>query len=159
MKLPKNKKVYFASDNHLGLNAELSSKEREKFFVEWLDKVSKDAAAIYLLGDLFDFWFEYKKVVPKGFVRVLGKLAELTDRGIPVTFFVGNHDLWMKDYFKKELQPKSDYELMHRYSKDFYNKKKICKPLYFFRNLDTNSQDMWYKSCIKEAEKFFSLLR
>ena len=75
----------------------------EKFFVEWLDKVSKDAAAIYLLGDLFDFWFEYKKVVPKGFVRVLGKLAELTDRGIPVTFFVGNHDLWMKDYFKKEL--------------------------------------------------------
>ena len=60
----------------------------------------------------------------------------------------------IKDYFKKELQPKSDYELMHRYSKDFYNMKKICKPLYFFRNLDTNSQDMWYKSCIKEAEKF-----
>ena len=103
MKLPKNKKVYFASDNHLGLNAELSSEEREKFFVKWLDKVSKDAAAIYLLGDLFDFWFEYKKVVPKGFVRVLGKLAELTDTGIPVIFFVGNHDLWMKDYFKKEL--------------------------------------------------------
>ena len=103
MKLPKNKKVYFASDNHLGLNAELSSNEREKFFVAWLDTVRKDAAAIYLLGDLFDFWFEYQKVVPKGFVRVLGKLAELTDSGIPITFFVGNHDLWMKDYFKKEL--------------------------------------------------------
>ena len=63
----------------------------------------KDAAAIYLLGDLFDFWFEYKTVVPKGFIRVLGKLAELSDAGIPITFFVGNHDLWMRDYFQKEL--------------------------------------------------------
>ena len=66
-------------------------------------RVRKDAAAIYLLGDLFDFWFEYKTVVPKGFVRVLGKLAELSDAGTPITFFVGNHDLWMQDYFQKEL--------------------------------------------------------
>ena len=103
MKLPKNKIIYFASDNHLGLEAELSSREREKIFVSWLEEVRKDAAAIYLLGDLFDFWFEYKQVVPRGFVRVLGKLAEITDSGIPIIFFVGNHDLWMKDYFQNEL--------------------------------------------------------
>ena len=103
MKLSKNKKVYFASDNHLGLEAKLSTKERERIFVDWLDNVRRDASAIYLLGDLFDFWFEYKRVVPKGFVRVLGKIAEIFDSGIPITFFVGNHDLWMKDYFQKEL--------------------------------------------------------
>ena len=88
MKLSKNKKVYFASDNHLGLEAKLSTKERERIFVDWLDNVRRDASAIYLLGDLFDFWFEYKRVVPKGFVRVLGKIAEISDSGIPITFFV-----------------------------------------------------------------------
>jgi UDP-2,3-diacylglucosamine hydrolase len=103
MELPKNKKIYFASDNHLGLPNEQESRDREKHFVSWLEEVRKDAVAIYLLGDLFDFWFEYKTVVPKGFVRVLGKLAELSDAGIPITFFVGNHDLWMHDYFQKEL--------------------------------------------------------
>ena len=103
MELPKNKKIYFASDNHLGLPDAEASRDREKHFVAWLEKVRKDAAAIYLLGDLFDFWIEYKTVVPKGFVRVLGKLAELSDAGIPITFFVGNHDLWMQDYFQKEL--------------------------------------------------------
>ena len=103
MELPKNKKIYFASDNHLGLPDSEASLVREKHFVSWLEEVRKDAAAIYLLGDLFDFWFEYKTVVPKGFVRVLGKLAELSDSGIPITFFTGNHDLWMRDYFQKEL--------------------------------------------------------
>ena len=103
MELPKNKKIYFASDNHLGLPHSEASRVREKHFVSWLEQVRKDAAAIYLLGDLFDFWFEYKTVVPKGFVRVLGKLAELSDSGIPITFFIGNHDLWMRDYFQKEL--------------------------------------------------------
>jgi UDP-2,3-diacylglucosamine hydrolase len=76
---------------------------REQKFVAWLDEVKEDAEAIFLLGDLFDFWFEYKTVVPKGFVRVLGKLAEIRDSGIPIYFFVGNHDLWMDDYFQKEL--------------------------------------------------------
>ncbi|HRZ31951.1 MAG TPA: UDP-2,3-diacylglucosamine diphosphatase, partial [Flavobacterium sp.] len=76
---------------------------REQKFVAWLDEIKHDATALFLLGDLFDFWFEYKTVVPKGFVRVLGKLAELSDRGIPIYFFVGNHDLWMTDYFEKEL--------------------------------------------------------
>jgi len=103
MELPKNKKIYFASDNHLGAPNPQASRAREKQFVAWLEKIQNDAAAIYLLGDLFDFWFEYKTVVPKGFVRVLGKLAEISDAGIPITFFVGNHDLWMRDYFQTEL--------------------------------------------------------
>ncbi|KGO81259.1 UDP-2,3-diacylglucosamine hydrolase [Flavobacterium beibuense F44-8] len=96
-------KIYFASDQHLGAPTQEKSFPREKKFVAWLDEVKKDADAIFLLGDLFDFWFEYKTVVPKGFVRVLGKLAEIRDSGIPIYFFVGNHDLWMHDYFEKEL--------------------------------------------------------
>ncbi|MCB0456686.1 MAG: UDP-2,3-diacylglucosamine diphosphatase [Flavobacteriaceae bacterium] len=103
MQLPLGKKIYFSSDNHLGAPNAAESVPREKKFVAWLDEVKKDAAAIFLLGDLFDFWFEYKTVVPKGFVRVLGKLAEISDSGILIHFFVGNHDLWMKDYFEKEL--------------------------------------------------------
>ncbi len=101
--ISKNKKIYFASDQHLGAPTAEKSFLREKKFVAWLDEVKKDAEAIFLLGDLFDFWFEYKTVVPKGFVRVLGKLAEISDSGIPIYFFIGNHDLWMKDYFEKEL--------------------------------------------------------
>jgi len=100
-KPPKN--IYFASDQHFGIPDTESSKLREKKFISWLDEVKKDAEAKFLLGDLFDFWFEYKTVVPKGFVRVLGKIAELRDSGIPIYFFVGNHDLWMVDYFEKEL--------------------------------------------------------
>ena len=103
MQIPKGKKIYFSSDNHLGAPTNEVSLPREKKFVKWLDEIKKDAAAIFLLGDLFDFWFEYKTVVPKGFVRVLGKLAELKDAGIAIYFFVGNHDLWMRDYFQKEL--------------------------------------------------------
>lgn len=98
-----HKKVYFASDQHLGAPTKETSFLREKKFLKWLDEVKKDAEAIFLLGDLFDFWFEYKTVVPKGFVRVLGKLAEIKDSGIPIYFFVGNHDLWMQDYFETEL--------------------------------------------------------
>lgn len=104
MNIPKDKKIYFSSDNHLGAPNASESLPREKLFVQWLDTIKEDAAAVFLLGDLFDFWFEYKHVVPKGFVRVLGKLAELSDSGIPIYFFVGNHDLWMRDYFEKELQ-------------------------------------------------------
>ena len=103
MQISPNKKIYFASDQHLGAPTAEASFPREKKFVAWLDEVKVDAEAIFLLGDLFDFWFEYKTVVPKGFVRVLGKLAEIRDSGIPIYFFVGNHDLWMNDYFEKEL--------------------------------------------------------
>jgi len=103
MQIPSGKKVYFSSDNHLGAPTPEASLPREKKFVAWLDLVKQDAAAIFLLGDLFDFWFEYKTVVPRGFTRVLGKLAEISDSGIPIYFFVGNHDLWMRDYFETEL--------------------------------------------------------
>ena len=103
IEISNNKKVYFASDQHLGAPTAETSFPREKKFVAWLDEVKEDAEAIFLLGDLFDFWFEYKTVVPKGFVRVLGKLAEIKDSGIPIYFFIGNHDLWMNDYFEKEL--------------------------------------------------------
>ena len=98
-----NKKIYFASDQHLGAPTPEKSFPREQKFIRWLNEVKEDADAIFLLGDLFDFWFEYKTVVPKGFVRILGKLAEIKDSGIPIYFFVGNHDLWMVDYFEKEL--------------------------------------------------------
>ncbi|MEO1487315.1 MAG: UDP-2,3-diacylglucosamine diphosphatase [Bacteroidota bacterium] len=103
LKLEAGKKVYFASDNHLGAPTLKDSLPREKVFVSWLDTVKEDAGVIFLLGDLFDFWMEYKTVVPKGFSRTLGKLAELTDSGIPIYYFVGNHDLWMNGYFEEEL--------------------------------------------------------
>ena len=96
-------KLYFASDQHFGAPNALASRAREILFVQWLDEIKKDATALFLLGDLFDFWFEYKKTVPKGFVRILGKLAEIQDSGIPIHFFIGNHDLWAKGYFEAEL--------------------------------------------------------
>ena len=96
-------KIYFASDFHFGIPDHSGSLEREKLFVQWLDEVKTDASQIYLMGDIFDFWFEYKTVVPKGFVRLLGKLAEITDMGIPVSLFRGNHDVWAFDYLEKEL--------------------------------------------------------
>ncbi len=101
--LQPNKKAYFSSDNHLGVPTAKESKVKEAKFITWLDTIKKDAGVIFLLGDLFDFWHEYKTVVPKGFVRTLGKLAEITDSGIPIHFFVGNHDLWMNGYFEEEL--------------------------------------------------------
>lgn len=103
IKVAEGEKIYFASDNHLGAPNPEASAPREKKFVAWLDESKKDAAAIFLLGDLFDFWFEYNHVVPKGFVRTLGKLAEISDSGIPIYYFVGNHDLWMRGYFEDEL--------------------------------------------------------
>jgi UDP-2,3-diacylglucosamine hydrolase len=101
--IPPGKKVYFASDNHLGAPTLKASRPREKKFVAWLDEIKADAGAIFLLGDLFDFWMEYKTVIPKGFTRTLGKLAEISDSGIPIYYFVGNHDLWMNGYFEEEL--------------------------------------------------------
>lgn len=97
------KKIYFLSDFHLGAPGYAASSLREKRIVEFLDKARQDAAAFFIVGDMFDFWYEYRSVVPKGFVRILGKLAEITDDGIPVHFFVGNHDMWMKDYLQTEL--------------------------------------------------------
>lgn len=101
--MPENQKnIYFASDFHLGAPNYEKSLEREKKIVSWLESIEDKAEEIYLVGDLFDFWFEYKRAVPRGFVRLLGKLAELTDRGIPVHVFTGNHDMWIFDYLPKE---------------------------------------------------------
>ncbi len=96
-------KIYFASDLHLGVPNKEKSLVREKLFVKWLDEIKSDAEAIYLVGDIFDFWFEYKKAVPKGYVRLLGKLAEISDSGIPIHIFTGNHDMWLFDYLEDEI--------------------------------------------------------
>lgn len=96
-------KIYFASDFHFGIPDHASSLRREKLLVQWLDQVCADATEIYLMGDIFDFWFEYKSVVPRGFVRLFGKLAEIVDRGVPVYLFRGNHDIWAFDYFQQEI--------------------------------------------------------
>ena len=101
--MKEGKKIYFASDFHLGIPTREKSLEREKKVVRWLDMVAADAEEIWLLGDIFDFWFDYKKVVPRGYVRLLGKLAEISDAGIPLVLFTGNHDMWMFDYFRKEF--------------------------------------------------------
>ena len=101
--MPIRTHLYFASDFHLGAPDYLSSRERENRIVRWLDSIKENAAEIYLLGDVFDFWFEYATVIPKGYIRLLGKLAELSDNGIKIRMFKGNHDMWMFDYFKKEL--------------------------------------------------------
>ncbi len=103
IKLLPSQKVYFASDQHFGAPNNAKSKIREAHFIDWLNSIKEDCGALFLLGDLFDFWHEYRHVVPKGFVRVLGKLAEIRDTGTPIYFFTGNHDLWITDYFEKEL--------------------------------------------------------
>jgi UDP-2,3-diacylglucosamine hydrolase len=101
--LPANKKIYFLSDFHLGAPDAASSLQREKQVVRFLNEIKNDAAEIFLVGDMFDFWYEYRRVIPKGYTRLLGKLAELSDADIPMHFFVGNHDMWMRDYFQREL--------------------------------------------------------
>ncbi len=121
-RLPEGKKVYFVSDFHLGVPDHASSLVREKKIVRWLSSVEKDAAAIFLMGDIFDFWFEFKHVIPKGFIRLQGKLAEITDSGIPIYWFTGNHDMWIFDYFTKELniQIFRDTEVFQLNDKEFF---------------------------------------
>lgn len=97
------KKIYFVSDFHLGAPTLKESRERETKIVRWLTSIQDDAERIFLVGDIFDFWFEYKTVVPKGYIRLLGKLAELRNKGIQIDYFTGNHDIWMFEYLSKEL--------------------------------------------------------
>ncbi len=98
-----SEKIYFASDFHLGAPSREESLVREKLIVQWMDEIKKDCSELFLMGDLFDFWFEYKHSIPKGYTRLLGKIAEFTDTGIAVNVFTGNHDMWMFDYLNKEL--------------------------------------------------------
>lgn len=120
MNISNNKKIYFLSDFHLGAPNAEASLIREKKIVQFLDEIKHDAEQIFIVGDLFDFWYEYKTVVPRGYVRILGKLAELTDSGIMIHFFVGNHDMWMTDYFQKEFNIPVYFEPK---TFDFNNKK------------------------------------
>jgi UDP-2,3-diacylglucosamine hydrolase len=115
-------KIYFASDFHLGAVTYTASRERENYLVRWLDSIKHDAAELFLVGDIFDFWFEYRSVVPKGYVRFLGKLAELSDAGIKLYFFRGNHDMWMFDYFEQELNATliSNEMVLERQGKKLY---------------------------------------
>lgn len=117
---PARNKIYFASDFHLGIPDYHSSLEREKAICRWLDIIKTDAAEIFLMGDLFDFWFEHKYTAPQGYVRLLGKIAEITDLGIPVHLFTGNHDMWMFGYLEKELNVKIHRNAIER---EFGNKK------------------------------------
>jgi UDP-2,3-diacylglucosamine hydrolase len=114
--------VYFISDAHLGSRAFEHKRTQERKLVRFLDKIKDKADAIYLLGDMFDFWFEYKEVVPKGYTRFLGKLSELTDNGVEVHYFIGNHDMWMGDYLEKECGVFLHHEpcLLEIYGKEFY---------------------------------------
>jgi len=110
MEIATDKKVYFLSDFHLGAPNEVESRKREDRLVHFLQDARKDAGVIFIVGDIFDFWFEYKTVVPKGFVRILGTLAQMADEGIQLHIFTGNHDLWMQDYLSKELNAKLYFE-------------------------------------------------
>ncbi|MCS6905143.1 MAG: UDP-2,3-diacylglucosamine diphosphatase [Bacteroidia bacterium] len=113
--------LYFASDLHLGVPDYQTSLQREKRFIQWLETIAQDAEGIYIVGDLFDFWFEYKRVVPKGYARLLGKLAELSDRGVSITVLAGNHDLGYKDYFPSCL----GVRVFHEPQTMFFHGKKI----------------------------------
>lgn len=103
IKLTENKKVFFASDFHLGAPTLAQSIEREKKIIHWLESIEPEMSHLFLVGDLFDFWFEYKRVVPKGFTRFLGKLAQLADNGVEIYIFKGNHDMWMEKYLADEI--------------------------------------------------------
>lgn len=113
MSLSPDKKIYFLSDFHLGAPNAAASLQREKTIVQFLDSIKQDAAQVFIVGDMFDFWFEYKTVVPRGYTRLLGKLAELSDSGIQLHFFVGNHDMWVRDYFQQELNMMVYFEPTH----------------------------------------------
>lgn len=132
-----SKQIYFASDFHLGVPTLEESHAREKRICRWLESIKNNCAELYLVGDLFDFWWEYRYTVPKGTVRLLGKIAEFTDAGIPVHFFVGNHDLWMRDYFVKEL----GVQVHHGIVKAEYNGKKF----YIGHGDGLGPGDHWYK--------------
>jgi Uncharacterized protein conserved in bacteria len=114
------KKIYFLSDFHLGAPDHATSLVRERKIVQFLDEIQHDAEQLFIVGDMFDFWYEYRTVVPRGYVRLLGKLAQLTDAGIPVHFFVGNHDMWMRNYFRQELNIPVYFEPK---TFEFHNKK------------------------------------
>ncbi|MFM7850936.1 MAG: UDP-2,3-diacylglucosamine diphosphatase [Flammeovirgaceae bacterium] len=180
--LPTQQKIYFASDFHLGVPNSTASLERERRIIRWLDLVKTDAHSIFFMGDIFDFWFEYKHAIPKGFIRFQGKLAELRDAGISIFFFTGNHDMWMFNYFEQELGIKifreplmlaiNDKKLLighgdglgpgdglYKLQKKFFNSK-VCQWLFarIHPNLGIGIAQFWSKQSrianTKREEKF-----
>jgi UDP-2,3-diacylglucosamine hydrolase len=155
-------KIYFVSDVHLGAPALKDNREREMLFAQWLDDIKTDVAELYLMGDIFDFWFEYKKVVPRGFTRILGRIADIADRGIPVHFFVGNHDLWLKEYLTEELGVIIHYREM---VKEIRGKKFFLahgdgldandKGYLFLKKLFTNKTMQWFFSRLHPNFAFY----
>ena len=117
-----SKNIYFASDFHLGAPNYAESRAREERIVKWLNFIEPTCAELFLMGDIFDFWFEYEKVIPKGFIRLQGKLAQMADSGIKIYFFKGNHDMWVRNYFTQEIGMEiiSDEMIMERSGKKFY---------------------------------------
>lgn len=169
--------IYFASDFHLGSPNEITSKTREQRIIKWLDEIKDTAQTIFLVGDIFDFWYEYKRAIPKGFVRFQAKIAELTDAGIQVYFFIGNHDMWMFDYFEKELGVtiiREEVELiienksflighgdglgpndkMFKFIKYFF-RSKLCIKLFGFihPNIGIGIANFWSRSSRKKGDK------
>ncbi len=116
------KNIYFASDFHLGAPSYAESRIRENRIVDWLNFIEPTCSELFLMGDVFDFWFEYKNVIPKGFIRLQGKLAQMADAGVKIYFFKGNHDMWVNDYFTKEIGIEiiSDELKIERNGKKFY---------------------------------------
>lgn len=110
LNISKDKAAFFASDLHLGAPNYKASRKRENLFVEWLTSIEQEAEVLFLVGDIFDYWFEYKHYVPRGYVRLLGKLAQMSDNGCKIFAFTGNHDLWMKNYLTEELNIPVFYE-------------------------------------------------
>ena len=137
MEALKTKKIYFFSDAHLGIPNHSSSLKRERIMVQFLEEIQKDALEIYMMGDLFDFWFEYKTAVPKGYTRLFGKLAELTDSGIPIFFFRGNHDIWAFNYLNEELNIQIERKPQI--------KELLGKKFYLAHGDGIGKGDYWYK--------------
>jgi UDP-2,3-diacylglucosamine hydrolase len=157
----KQKKTYFISDIHLGSPNFEESLKREKLLVQWMKEKSENAEAFYLLGDIFDFWFEYKHVVPRGFTRFLGTLSEITDSGIPVYFFTGNHDIWIFDYLSKETGVRIIKKpiIKNIYGKQFYlahgdGLGPYDKKYNFLKSIFTNRFLQW---CFKRIHPNFSI--
>jgi len=160
--LAEKQKIYFISDIHLGAPALNNNRERELLFASWLDEIETDVSELFLMGDIFDFWYEYKKVVPRGFTRILGRLANLTDRGIPVHFFTGNHDMWVYDYLAEEtgIQVHHNYMVHDICGKKFFlahgdGLDASDKGYIFLKKIFTNNSMRWLFSRLHPNFAFY----
>jgi len=156
IKLKEGLRVYFSSDYHLGVPSHEKSMVREKLIISWLESIEHDAQVIFLVGDIFDFWFEYNHAVPKGFVRLLGKLAQLSDKGIELIIFTGNHDMWMSGYLTEEIGAQIFRNPVHY---EFANRNGISHNMLVGHGDGLGPGDDFYKFLKKVFENsFFKLI-